>query len=177
MNDDSGVRSSLNFESDDVRRTIEKASEPTWCNIYKNGQLPRRKYFEKEDLTNEVHTKAFLEFRGNSLGELYKFSKRTALNFCLDDIRGWQSKGLRQSESIDERHIDEQSNQMIVELNEIQNQLNVENPLAYNCLFLFYYEGYSADEICKLLNINRNQFNYNKQQALKFLQVRFESPY
>ncbi len=173
MSDDGGVKSSLNFDSEDVRSTIKKAAEPIWCRIYQNGLLPSRNYFEKNALTNDVHLKAFLEFRGNSLGELYKFSKRTALNCCLDDVKGKYSEGLRCSDPINEETFDEKSKERIVELDEILNQLNVRDSIAYKCVFLFYFEGHSADEICKILDIDNNQFNYNKRQALKFLRNKF----
>ena len=103
----------------------------------------------KPDFKNAEHEKAFL--------------LRTAINLCKNFLKNWR----RKNENIDD-YVDLAGENPFSEDEMLKIILNLPGRYKY-VVHLYYYEGYSTDEIAKILKKPHSTIRYHLQEARKLL--------
>jgi len=94
---------------------------------------------------------------------------RTAINSCKNSLKHWRRKNL---------NIDDYENLPDKNLFKVNETLNavMELPDKYKeVIYLHYYEGYTSDEIAKMLKKNQSTIRNHLQEARKILKEVLEN--
>lgn len=111
---------------------------------------------EAEDITQEAFVAMLKKIPFDSEEHAKRWLIRVTINKCKDYYKSARRKNLPLDENVNATYI--QQNEEIEELEKLE-------PLDRSIIYLFYYEGYSAKEIAKMIGKTRNAVNIRLSRA------------
>jgi len=141
--------------------------------VYKIAILYLRNKADAEDVFQDVFLKLFtsdVEF--NAEPQRKAWLTVTTINHCKNLLRSvWRSRTVE----LDELCVAVEDNYSDVESDFVKQILSL--PLKYRrVIFLYYYEGYSGDEIAEMLNITPSTVRSQMRRAREMLRVKLDEP-
>lgn len=111
---------------------------------------------EAEDITQEAFMAMLKKMPFESAEHAKRWLIRVTVNKCKDYYKSARRKNLPLDENINATYF--QQTDGLEELGKLE-------PLDRNIIYLFYYEGYSAKEIAKMIGKTRNAVNIRLSRA------------
>ncbi len=151
------------------RTALEKDIEAYSDTILRIAVQNTKNYHDAEDVVQEVFIRLMNNYNGFESGEHKKaWLIRVTINLCRDINRSRRFKGLEPSENYPCFYGDELKNCEIIEM--IRNL--PEN--RRNAVYLFYFEGYSINEIAEITGRNAKSVGSDLHRARKQLKLEME---
>lgn len=120
---------------------------------------------EAEDITQESFLAMLKKLPFKSAEHAKRWLIKVTVNKCKDYYKSARRKNL----PLDERLISES-----FELSDGLEELEKLDPLDRDIIYLFYYEGYSAKEIGKMIGKTKNAVNIRLSRAREYLKELLE---
>ena len=145
-------------------RSIEEIYECHYDMIYRVSFSYLKNSEDTKDIISEVFLKLMqkkIEFKNAEHEKAWLL--RTTINLCKDYLKSWRRKTL---------NIDDYTNSESENLFQEDETLKavIELPDRYrDVVYLHYYEGYTTEEIAKMLKKPHSTVRYHLQEARKFL--------
>ncbi|MCI5904460.1 MAG: RNA polymerase sigma factor [Oscillospiraceae bacterium] len=151
------------------RTALEKDIEAYSDTILRIAVQNTKNYHDAEDVVQEVFIRLMNNYDGFESGEHKKaWLIRVTINLCRDINRSRRFKGLEPLEDYPCFYGDELKNCEIIEM--IRNL--PEN--RRNAVYLFYFEGYSINEIAEITGRNAKSVGSDLHRARKQLKLEME---
>ncbi|MGN0609361.1 MAG: RNA polymerase sigma factor [Oscillospiraceae bacterium] len=151
------------------RTALEKDIEAYSDTILRIAVQNTKNYHDAEDVVQEVFIRLMNNYNGFESGEHKKaWLIRVTINLCRDISRSRRFKGLEPLEDYPCFYGDELKNCEIIEM--IRNL--PEN--RRNAVYLFYFEGYSINEIAEITGRNAKSVGSDLHRARKQLKLEME---
>lgn len=151
------------------RTALEKDIEAYSDTILRIAVQNTKNYHDAEDVVQEVFIRLMNNYDGFESGEHKKaWLIRVTINLCRDINRSRRFKGLEPLEDYPCFYGDELKNCEIIEM--IRNL--PEN--RRNAVYLFYFEGYSINEIAEITGRNAKSVGSDLNRARKQLKLEME---
>lgn len=152
------------------RTALEKDIEAYSDTILRIAVQNTKNYHDAEDVVQEVFIRLMNNYDGFESGEHKKaWLIRVTINLCRDINRSRRFKGLEPLEDYPCFYGDELKNCEIIEM--IRNL--PEN--RRNAVYLFYFEGYSINEIAEITGRNAKSVGSDLHRARKQLKLEMEN--
>lgn len=149
-------------------RTFEEIYETNVDMIYKICLLYLKKTHDAEEATQETFVKylRYLPRFENTEHEKRWFIK-TSTNTCKNYLKSAWFKKVIYYDKLPELSEEDKQEEILQEILDLPNKYKT-------TIYLFYYEGYSTDEIAKILDIKPSTARSNLHRARKKLKVSLE---
>lgn len=160
----------MNNRDSDLEQTIEEYGNF----IFKTCFLMLRNKHDAEDVAQETFYKYMISNRAFDSSEHKKaWLLRVSQNKCKDMLRYKKVHSYIAYEDVEENFVGHQD----VESEDIEDILKVSN-LSYDyksVVVLYYFEGYSVEEVADILNINSATVRKRLQRARQKLKIAYEN--
>jgi len=147
-----------------ISQSIEEVYEKHSGMIFKISFSYMKNAADAEDIVADVFVK-LIKLNAKFQNDEHKkaWLLRTAINLCKNNLKHWRHK------SIDIDECENLQGECQIKINETLKAV-MELPERYKALiYLYYYEGYSTDEIAKILKKPQSTVRVHLHEARKIL--------